>query len=105
MNKNQFLSLALLLSTPTFADMPSGDADAGKIKAFSCQFCHGQTGIASQDGYPHLNGQNSLYLYNAMKAYQKHERQGNYADMMKQQLSVFNDQDLADIANFYGQQP
>ncbi|MGF1724041.1 c-type cytochrome [Photobacterium nomapromontoriensis] len=105
MKKNQLLLLSLLLSSPSFADIPKGDANAGKIKAFSCQFCHGQAGVASQDGYPHVNGQNPLYLFNAMKAYQNSERQGNYADMMKQQLSVFNNQDLADIASFYSQLP
>jgi len=36
-----------------------------------------------------------------MKAYQDDERKGSLAEMMKQQLSKLNNQDLADIAAYY----
>lgn len=36
-----------------------------------------------------------------MKAYQNGERLGDYAEMMRAQLSKLNDQDLKDIAAFY----
>ncbi|MGF1685423.1 c-type cytochrome [Photobacterium japonica] len=100
-----FLSLFALLSFPAFSAMPEGNADIGKNKAFSCQFCHGTNGVAMKEGYPHINGQNALYLYKAMKAYQDGERLGTYGKMMQQQLSALNDQDLADVAAFYTQQP
>lgn len=102
LSKNACLfSIALITSAPVFSSSLTGDPEEGKTKAFSCQFCHGANGIASQPGYPHLNGQNEQYLFNAMKAYQNDERAGAYADMMKQQLSMMQDQDLADIAAFY----
>ncbi|MCW8329747.1 cytochrome c [Photobacterium sp. SDRW27] len=95
------ISFIILGSTPAIANPLNGDAEAGKIKAFSCQFCHGANGVASQPNYPHLNGQNELYLFNAMKAYQDNKRSGIYAEMMKKQLSMMKEQDLADIAAFY----
>ncbi|KHT63300.1 hypothetical protein RJ45_12935 [Photobacterium gaetbulicola] len=102
-----FLYTASILSSSAVwaYSMPSGNVEAGKIKSFSCQFCHGQDGVAKKEGYPHINNQNSLYLYNSMKAYQKGERAGAYGEMMKQQLSVLNDQDLADIAIYFSEQP
>lgn len=39
-----------------------------------------------------------------MKAYQNGDRQGDYADMMRAQLSKLNDQDLKDITAFYSSQ-
>ncbi|WP_428652031.1 c-type cytochrome [Photobacterium satsumensis] len=85
--------------------MPQGNSEAGKIKSFSCQFCHGQNGVAKMNGYPHINNQSALYLYKSMKSYQKGERGGAYGEMMKQQLSVLNEQDLADIAIYFAEQP
>ncbi|MGF1864340.1 cytochrome c [Enterovibrio norvegicus] len=91
-------------SLPLLADMPIGNSDLGQNKAFSCQFCHGVTGYSQRDGYPHLNGQNAKYLFNAMQGYQQGERGGVMGKMMQQQLSALNDQDLADIAAFYAVQ-
>lgn len=91
-----FLISASALSAPL-----SGNAEQGKMKAFTCQFCHGTNGVAKQPGYPNINGQNGIYLFNSMKAYQNGERSGVYAEMMKKQLSMMNDQDLTDIAAFY----
>lgn len=98
---SRLITLTLFVSIPAISSPLGGDAEAGKLKAFSCQFCHGTNGIATQPGYPHLNGQNDRYLFNSMKAYQNNERTGAYDDMMKQQLSMMQDQDLADIAAFY----
>ncbi|WP_243734352.1 c-type cytochrome [Photobacterium lutimaris] len=85
--------------------MPQGNSEAGKVKSFTCQFCHGQQGLTKKDGYPHINNQSALYLYKSMKSYQNGERGGAYGEMMKQQLSVLNEQDLADIAVYYAEQP
>ena len=104
----RILTVSLFCLLSPFAHsgpMPEGDAEAGKVKSYTCQFCPGQQGVASNDSYPHINNQNALYLYNSMKAYQRGERQGIYADMMNQQLSVLDDQDLADIASYFSIQP
>ncbi|AJR08335.1 cytochrome C554 [Photobacterium gaetbulicola] len=110
MKRTLLFSLLYILNPLTISaawsnTMPQGDSDAGKVKSFTCQFCHGQNGVAQKEGYPHINNQSPLYLYRAMQAYQNGERSGSYGDMMKQQLSVLNEQDLADIATYFGEQP
>lgn len=84
--------------------MPNGNAETGKTKAFSCQFCHGATGKATQTTYPNLNGQDALYLFRSMQDYQQDRRTGPLSAMMKQQLSALDEQDLADVAAFYAEQ-
>lgn len=78
-----------------------GNPELGEMKAPSCVFCHNPNGAPSQVNYPNLNGQNSLYLFNAMKAYQNDERQGAMAELMKAQLQNLTEEDLKDIAAFY----
>ena len=92
--------LTLLFSPVLFA---SGDVGLGKLKCNSCRFCHGDNGIAASLVYPNLNGQKEQYLIKSMQAYQKGERKGLFAEMMKQQLSKISDEDLADIAIYYSQ--
>ncbi|MCK6263448.1 cytochrome c [Vibrio sp. ZSDE26] len=82
---------------------PFGDPELGKLKAPSCVFCHGKTGISTNPSYPNIQGQNELYLYNAMKAYQNGERTGPLSEMMGQQLQRLNDQDLKDVASYFSQ--
>ncbi|MGF1868775.1 c-type cytochrome [Photobacterium indicum] len=79
----------------------TADTNAGKMKAYTCQFCHGSNGIAANPAYPNINGQNEQYLYQSMKAYQNGERTNTMGKMMKQQLSSLQNQDLADIAAYY----
>jgi cytochrome c553 len=81
-----------------------GDPELGKMKSPSCIFCHSPTGPSTNNAYPSLSGQDPIYLFNAMKAYQNGERQSDYAEMMRAQLSKLNDQDLKDIAAFYSSQ-
>ncbi|NOH29887.1 c-type cytochrome [Vibrio mediterranei] len=78
-----------------------GNPELGEMKAPSCVFCHNPNGAPTQANYPNLNGQNSLYLFNAMKAYQNDERQGAMAELMKAQLQNLTEEDLKDIAAFY----
>nr|WP_269809003.1 cytochrome c [Enterovibrio nigricans] len=81
------------------------NAETGQQKAYTCQFCHGSTGYTNVDAYPHINGQNATYLYNAMMAYKNGERTNALGLMMKQQMTVLSEQDMADIAAFYASQP
>ncbi|WP_332308923.1 c-type cytochrome [Enterovibrio coralii] len=75
LNKKQLFTVFPLLIASTMANADwEGDAKLGQEKAYTCQFCHGATGYANVDGYPHINGQNAKYIYNAMLAYQKGER-------------------------------
>ncbi|GMQ48572.1 c-type cytochrome [Vibrio sp. 10N] len=78
-----------------------GDAKLGEMKAPSCVFCHNPNGAPSQASYPNLNGQDPLYLFNAMNAYLNDERSGAMAALMKAQLQNLTEQDLRDVAAFY----
>jgi cytochrome c553 len=80
---------------------PFGDAKLGEMKAPSCVFCHNPNGAPNQASYPNLNGQNPLYLFNAMNAYLNNERSGAMAALMKAQLQNLTEQDLRDVAAFY----
>lgn len=80
---------------------PFGDAKLGEMKAPSCVFCHNPNGAPSQASYPNLNGQDPMYLFNAMNAYLNDERSGAMAALMKAQLQNLTEQDLRDVAAFY----
>ncbi|EOX4797813.1 c-type cytochrome [Vibrio alginolyticus] len=97
------LLISFIFSSAIHAE-PFGDADKGKIKSPSCVYCHGVTGIATNNTYPSLAGQNAQYLYNVMKSYQAGERKGPLAEMMAAQLKMLNDEDLRDVAAFYAEQ-
>lgn len=103
MFKQLFISLTVVISSPALSS-EFGDPEQGKIKSPSCVYCHGSNGVSSNSSYPNLAGQDPLYLFNTMKGYQRGERQGAFAEMMKSQLRQLNDQDLKDIAAFYSNQ-
>ncbi|WP_052879524.1 c-type cytochrome [Vibrio coralliirubri] len=98
------LALILLAFSSSLHASDFGDPELGKVKSPSCVFCHNPTSPSTDNSYPKLSGQDPTYLFNTMKAYQNGERQGDYADMMRAQLSKLNDQDLKDIAAFYASQ-
>ncbi|MDF5463316.1 cytochrome c, partial [Vibrio parahaemolyticus] len=50
------LLISFIFSSAIHAE-PFGDADKGKIKSPSCVYCHGVTGIATNNTYPSLAGQ------------------------------------------------
>ncbi|WP_454442889.1 c-type cytochrome [Vibrio bathopelagicus] len=100
-----FALILLTLSSSLYA-ADFGNPDLGKMKSPSCVFRHNPSthqpiNPSTNSIYPNLSGQDALYLFNTMKAYQNEERLGDYADMMRTQLSKLNDQDLKDIAAFY----
>jgi cytochrome c553 len=100
--KNNTLTVIALMAISSVADANEfGNPELGEMKAPSCVFCHNPNGAPTQANYPNLNGQNSLYLFNAMKAYQNDERQGAMAELMKAQLQNLTEEDLKDIAAFY----
>jgi cytochrome c553 len=81
----------------------AGDAAAGKTKTFACQGCHGIPGTktAFPDLYsvPKLGGQHPQYIVSALKAYKAGQR--NHATMQAN-ASTLSDQDMEDIAAYYG---
>lgn len=91
-------SLALAAAAlPVFAE---GDAENGKLLAYTCTGCHGIPGY--KNVYPHyhvpkIGGQTYEYLVAALTAYQNGERPH---PTMRAQAEGYNPQELRDIAAF-----
>ena len=82
------------------ADPTAGNLENGRMLAYTCQGCHGVEGY--KNAYPNyhvprIGGQSSVYLVNALTAYQQGSR---VHPTMQAQAESFSDQDIADIAAF-----
>lgn len=75
----------------------------GQATGQSCIDCHGADGNAPIDGtYPKLGGQYTDYLGHALKAYVAGTRE--HALMTPQAINL-SDQDIADLAAYFGSRP
>jgi cytochrome c553 len=105
MQSLRILALAALCAA-AFGAQAAGDAVAGKNKVFQCQGCHGipdwKTAFPEVYRVPKLGGQRPEYIVAALKAYRKGER--DFATM-RAMASGLSDQDMEDIAAYYGAQP
>ncbi len=87
----------LLLAAPSMAD---GDVDAGRVKAWTCNGCHGSEAyknIYPTYSVPKLRGQSANYISVALKAYRTGERKH---PTMRAQAGSMSDNDIADIAAY-----
>ena len=96
--KNWIVALLMTTALPALAE---GDVNAGAQKAASCVACHGAEGKAAVPLYPNLAGQNAAYLNHALQAYNKGERSGGQAEVMKAFVAGLSETDMADIAAYY----
>ena len=82
------------------------DAAAGEKKAAMCIGCHGipgyQASFPEVHKVPMIAGQNAKYLVNALAAYKKGDRKH---PTMRGIAVTLSDNDMADLAAFYEQQP
>jgi cytochrome c553 len=88
---------AVLTAESTLA----GDAEAGKIKAYTCTGCHGIPGynnVYPTYRVPKIAGQNYEYLMAALKAYRAGER---HHSTMELQASSLSDTDIDDISAYF----
>lgn len=75
----------------------------GQATGQSCIDCHGPDGNAPIDAsYPKLGGQYPDYLGHALQQYRKGERQHV---LMTPQATSLGDQDIADLAAYFGSRP
>jgi len=88
-------ALLAIITTPTFA---AGDPATGRIKAISCQVCHGKDGHSTNPIYPNLAGQHARYTAKQMHDFKSGKRVDPVMNEMAQTLS---DQDIEDIAAFF----
>jgi cytochrome c553 len=94
------LALVALAGAGTAAAGSKGNAAAGKQKAAACAACHGADGNKTLDGtYPRLAGQYPDYLAKALRDYRSGKRQN---PVMKGQAAALKDQDIEDLAAYFG---
>lgn len=93
------------------AGLPPGDIARGEHLAHAkgqatgqaCVDCHGEAGNAPIDPtYPKLGGQYADYLAHALQQYRDGERQHM---LMAPQAAKLSDQDIADVAAYFGSRP
>jgi cytochrome c553 len=102
--RNLIISAALLtfagVALPT-ASARAADAEAGKIKSYTCTGCHGIPGynnVYPTYKVPKIGGQHYEYLVAALKAYRAGER---HHSTMALQASSLSDTDIEDIAAYF----
>lgn len=97
--------------TSSSAGLPAGHIDAGeqlahtkgKATGQSCVDCHGEAGNAPIDAsYPKLGGQYYDYIAHSLEAYRDGDREHA---LMSQQAKDLTDQQIADLAAYFGSQP
>ena len=108
MNKYAFATLSTLIFGlgavfSTNAVAVDGDVQRGEELAGSCFACHGPEGVSHQpDMYPHLAGRRAEDLVALLELY----RDGEVQDvMMTPQAEQLSDQDIADLAVYFAEQP
>ena len=89
---------AMLITGPAGA---VGDLAAGKTKAAACAACHGADGNSANPEWPKLAGQHEKYMVKQLADFKAGER--NNA-MMAPMAAGLSEQDMADIAAYYGSQ-
>ena len=78
------------------------DAVAGKAKAQVCAACHGEQGISTIPGVPHLAAQPPLSVFYQLLQFREQRRKGGGMEAMAAPLS---DADMRDIAAHYAALP
>ncbi len=74
------------------------DAVAGKVKALVCTACHGDGGVSSLPGFPHLAAQPLLSIFYQLLQFRDQRRKGGGMEAIAATLS---EQDMRDIAAYY----
>lgn len=93
-------TMAAVSANAQAADQVVGDAERGRVLAYTCHGCHG---VASyRNAYPNysvpkLGGQHAAYIASALRAYASGERPHQ---TMHSHAATMSDQDRADIAAF-----
>ena len=93
-------ALLLGLVAAPLALAQQGDAEAGKLKVYTCTGCHGiplYKNIYPHYSVPKIGGQNFEYLVAALTAYRKGEREH---PTMQAQAEGYSEQDILDIATY-----
>lgn len=92
--------LTLALAAAALPALAAGNAEDGKIKAYTCTGCHGIPGY--KNAYPNfhvpkIHGQNPAYIIAALTAYKNGDRSH---PTMRAQGESLSEQDIQDIAAY-----
>jgi len=105
----KFIAALFALGAPILAwaqGAPNGDAVAGARKTQMCAGCHGidgwRTAYPEVYSVPKIGGQHPAYIVKALQAYKSGERSH---PSMKAIAATLSDQDMADLAAYYGAAP
>lgn len=97
------LIFTTLIAIPAFADgLIEGSADAGKSRAITCGACHGADGNSVNPAWPSIAGQSATYIVDQLKAFKDGSRSNV---LMSAQAMSLSDQDIADLAVYFSEQP
>jgi cytochrome c553 len=96
--------MLLALALPALLAAASARADAlpKPARLGLCAACHGENGIATLPGIPHLAAQNQTYLAAALRQYRSGERP---AQAMRTVSGSLSDADIDALAAWYAAQP
>lgn len=97
-------SSLVAFDAPTRALLKSGDVARGKALSEDkkCIKCHGDAGIAEDDDEVNLAGQIPSYTLKQLLDYKSEHREER---SMKKAVRKLNEQDMADLAQYYGSLP
>jgi cytochrome c553 len=94
--------LLILASIAASASSAGGDKNLGEQKATACIACHGPAGNSMNPVWPKLAGQHESYV---VKQLMDFKSQGRTNALMSGQAANLSDQDMADLAAYFSQQP
>ena len=109
MIRHAVIAVAMLTAAATCAAQtkaPVGDPVRGQDKTRMCEGCHGLDGYRTAYpvvySVPRLGGQHPEYLAKALHEYRAGERSH---PSMRAIAASLSDQDIADLAAYYGESP
>lgn len=100
----QFLGVVLVLVmavTGTAQASPSR-AKEGKAISGKCAACHGDRGVAVDERYPNLAGQNYQYLVHALTQFKTGQRP---SDIMHAKAMDLSKKQIKDLASYFSSTP
>jgi len=81
--------------------LAGGSKDAGQAKSATCVACHGVDGNSANPEWPSLAGQHSSYVVKQLKHFKAGDRQN---PLMMPMAAPLSDEDMADLAAYFGAQ-
>lgn len=96
------ISLCALLNMSITSNLWAADVERGEQLSQTCLGCHGAPGLRNPGpvySIPMVGGQHPSYIVSALEAYKNKERSHG---TMQAQAANLSDQDMQDIAAFFG---